>query len=51
MRSTGFVVVPVDPDATTLVLHVDLDSGIVSRAIPTGALRAVIVPYKSQRVN
>jgi hypothetical protein len=30
MRTTGFVVVPVDPKAARLVLHVDLGSQVVT---------------------
>jgi hypothetical protein len=37
MRTTGFVVVPLDPDAVTLVLHVDLGS------------KTVTVPFRQRR--
>jgi hypothetical protein len=30
MRTAGFVVVPVDPKATRLVLHVDLGARVVT---------------------
>jgi hypothetical protein len=42
MRTTGFVVVPVDPDAVTLVLHMNLDSETVP--VPATTLRAVAGP-------
>lgn len=37
MRTTGFVVLPVDPDAATLVLHVNL------------GLETVTVPFRQRR--